>query len=736
MEGSSSTAMSMSMEALQMAMADDVDQWDAADDPQGTLSMMAMLLGGGDASLGGTNDVFLGGSDFHLGGASDMLLGGTSLEDLLGGGTHSGSGGCIGGGIGGRINGGMVHGQGQCGPAMGFDNRIASVAAQGHLDGALIEAAYNGTPMMGAGAEYDQYAGLPRGSHGPVICASAGQWDFSEEQAHNASFVGQSSIVGVDSSAVLGTSSLVGTRAQSAIAPDSTNLWMLQQQQQQQQDQQHLLLQSEPHTQAWPDLKPPADLKPERRALVVQSCDYKGGRGGNQGARLLQMPPGVRLAPPVPALATAASTTDAAALGNSAAAAAASAAVAASAAAAAAAPSSNMNASVRMMLPRASTAPANAAPLGSAAVVAGAAEVGDGSFLDSCGVVGSGMWRSHSSSSLSRPVAVWAREAGVSGAAEKGDAPAALSGLLECQGELQANEGVAAAAFGVAAAAAGASRAAGSGGASAARAGMRKSRSSSSARPRVTQLGARGGSKRATAGTGMSQSRSSHDLLTTSAADTPTPAAPAPPSHSPLPAVAAATAGASIGGVQKTGEAGPGSPELDLPSFQRENQALAQALLRDADLGFSPPSQTAAAAAAAASAGAVGGGAAAVGSYDVSGSMSGGGATGAGMSSCSLGGETSLGGTSIGGTSLGARTSMGGGTSTGGGPATGGDSSDPEEQGLAKGTWLPEEDGVLMEYVRCHGPRNWGALRARGLLRRSGKSCRLRWVNQLKPGLQ
>ncbi|CAI5997248.1 unnamed protein product, partial [Closterium sp. NIES-64] len=41
-----------------------------------------------------------------------------------------------------------------------------------------------------------------------------------------------------------------------------------------------------------------------------------------------------------------------------------------------------------------------------------------------------------------------------------------------------------------------------------------------------------------------------------------------------------------------------------------------------------------------------------------------------------------------------------------------------------------------MEYVECYGAKNWGNLVTRGLLRRSGKSCRLRWVNQLKPGLQ
>lgn len=57
-------------------------------------------------------------------------------------------------------------------------------------------------------------------------------------------------------------------------------------------------------------------------------------------------------------------------------------------------------------------------------------------------------------------------------------------------------------------------------------------------------------------------------------------------------------------------------------------------------------------------------------------------------------------------------------------------------QGLAKGTWLPEEDRILVAYVANFGPKQWNNLQAKGLLKRNGKSCRLRWVNQLKPGLQ
>ncbi|MQL84461.1 hypothetical protein Taro_016970 [Colocasia esculenta] len=55
---------------------------------------------------------------------------------------------------------------------------------------------------------------------------------------------------------------------------------------------------------------------------------------------------------------------------------------------------------------------------------------------------------------------------------------------------------------------------------------------------------------------------------------------------------------------------------------------------------------------------------------------------------------------------------------------------------LRKGPWMAEEDAVLIEYVRKHGPRDWSSIRHKGLLPRSGKSCRLRWVNKLKPDLK
>ena len=49
-----------------------------------------------------------------------------------------------------------------------------------------------------------------------------------------------------------------------------------------------------------------------------------------------------------------------------------------------------------------------------------------------------------------------------------------------------------------------------------------------------------------------------------------------------------------------------------------------------------------------------------------------------------------------------------------------------------RGPWSPEEDAVLSDLVEKLGARNW-TLIARGIPGRSGKSCRLRWCNQLDP---
>ncbi|CAN4079501.1 unnamed protein product [Withania somnifera] len=59
-----------------------------------------------------------------------------------------------------------------------------------------------------------------------------------------------------------------------------------------------------------------------------------------------------------------------------------------------------------------------------------------------------------------------------------------------------------------------------------------------------------------------------------------------------------------------------------------------------------------------------------------------------------------------------------------------------DEQGWRKGPWTPEEDKLLSEYVNLHGEGRWSSVARSAGLNRTGKSCRLRWVNYLRPGLK
>ncbi|KAJ0972094.1 hypothetical protein J5N97_020053 [Dioscorea zingiberensis] len=49
-----------------------------------------------------------------------------------------------------------------------------------------------------------------------------------------------------------------------------------------------------------------------------------------------------------------------------------------------------------------------------------------------------------------------------------------------------------------------------------------------------------------------------------------------------------------------------------------------------------------------------------------------------------------------------------------------------------RGHWRPGEDEKLRQLVEQYGPQNWNSI-AEKLQGRSGKSCRLRWFNQLDP---
>ncbi|XP_074566407.1 uncharacterized protein LOC141823028 [Curcuma longa] len=51
---------------------------------------------------------------------------------------------------------------------------------------------------------------------------------------------------------------------------------------------------------------------------------------------------------------------------------------------------------------------------------------------------------------------------------------------------------------------------------------------------------------------------------------------------------------------------------------------------------------------------------------------------------------------------------------------------------IIRGHWRPAEDAKLKQLVYQYGPQNWNLI-AEELQGRSGKSCRLRWFNQLDP---
>ncbi|XP_068331834.1 transcription factor WER-like [Pyrus communis] len=53
-----------------------------------------------------------------------------------------------------------------------------------------------------------------------------------------------------------------------------------------------------------------------------------------------------------------------------------------------------------------------------------------------------------------------------------------------------------------------------------------------------------------------------------------------------------------------------------------------------------------------------------------------------------------------------------------------------------KGLWTKEEDEILLDYIRVHGRGRWNRIPKVTGLRRSGKSCRLRWLNHLSPNVK
>lgn len=58
------------------------------------------------------------------------------------------------------------------------------------------------------------------------------------------------------------------------------------------------------------------------------------------------------------------------------------------------------------------------------------------------------------------------------------------------------------------------------------------------------------------------------------------------------------------------------------------------------------------------------------------------------------------------------------------------------KQKLKRGLWSPEEDEKLFRYITEHGHGCWSSVPKQAGLQRCGKSCRLRWINYLRPDLK
>ncbi|RLN30679.1 transcription factor RAX1-like [Panicum miliaceum] len=61
-----------------------------------------------------------------------------------------------------------------------------------------------------------------------------------------------------------------------------------------------------------------------------------------------------------------------------------------------------------------------------------------------------------------------------------------------------------------------------------------------------------------------------------------------------------------------------------------------------------------------------------------------------------------------------------------------------DKAAVKRGPWSEEEDARLRSYIEQHGGAagGWMALPRKAGLQRRGKSCRLRWLNYLRPGVR
>ncbi|XP_058193934.1 transcription factor MYB26-like [Rhododendron vialii] len=58
------------------------------------------------------------------------------------------------------------------------------------------------------------------------------------------------------------------------------------------------------------------------------------------------------------------------------------------------------------------------------------------------------------------------------------------------------------------------------------------------------------------------------------------------------------------------------------------------------------------------------------------------------------------------------------------------------KQNVKRGLWSPEEDEKLVKFIYTYGHGCWSSVPRLAGLQRCGKSCRLRWINYLRPDLK
>lgn len=58
------------------------------------------------------------------------------------------------------------------------------------------------------------------------------------------------------------------------------------------------------------------------------------------------------------------------------------------------------------------------------------------------------------------------------------------------------------------------------------------------------------------------------------------------------------------------------------------------------------------------------------------------------------------------------------------------------KEGLNRGAWTALEDKILSDYIKTNGEGKWRNIPKQAGLKRCGKSCRLRWLNYLRPDIK